>query len=97
MDALDYRECRIIEEAARLKLVDRSYAAHMTAWLTMAAKAKRRSGSIVYKKFSQFFNFEEREKEAKGSLRNDGKPGKLPGVANYYREKKKKAKRLDSE
>lgn len=92
IDLLDYRECRIIEDAVRLKLVDRSYAAHLTAWLSMAAKARRRSGSAVYKKFGQFFNYEKHEAEARKKETTGEVAGKLPGLANYYREKRRKKK-----
>nr|DAN73936.1 MAG TPA: hypothetical protein [Caudoviricetes sp.] len=45
-------------------MVDEDYRAHQQAYLTVVAKAEKKSGKPVYKTFKSFFDYEEAIKKA---------------------------------
>ena len=46
-------------KAYRLRMIDEDYRAHQLAYLSVMAKAEKKSGRPVYKTFKSFFNYEE--------------------------------------
>ena len=54
-------------EAANLKQVDADYRNHLQAFLNFAVKAEKKSGKNktkpVYRKFKQFYNYEEEQRK----------------------------------
>lgn len=50
-------------KAKNLKQVDAEYEIHLQAWVSHQVKAEKKQGkktAPIYKKFDQFFNYEER-------------------------------------
>lgn len=63
MDRLTIAEYKLLMEAAQLKQVDADYRNHLQAFLNFAVKAEKKTGKNkskpVYRKFKQFYNYEE--------------------------------------
>lgn len=88
VDVITISEYYLLMEAARLKQVDMDYRVHLTAWLTFAAKAMKKSGKHkskpVYSKFKQFYDYEAELKNA----RNEGEKEKsrFSGIGKYLKK-----------
>lgn len=67
MDKLTIPEYKLLMEAANLKQVDADYRNHLQAFLNFAVKAEKKSGKNktkpVYRKFKQFYNYEEEQRK----------------------------------
>lgn len=72
-------------EAVRLKQIDMDYRNHLTAWLTFAAKAKRKSGKgekPVYTKFKKFYDYESAVKKAHAK----DEPSRFSGIGKLLKK-----------
>ena len=59
--ALDLPEYRLIMKAIELREIDKSRWSHLTAWLSMKAAGKKKSGKgyrFIYNTFRKFFDYE---------------------------------------
>lgn len=66
-------EFEVMSEAHMLRRIDNQFDIHSLAWATAQAQATDKRGKPLYKKFNNFFNYEEMLEEAKGdeiNLRN---------------------------
>ena len=71
-DKLTIPEYELLMEGVAYRRTDQEYWAARVAWLTMSAKAQRKSGKkyhLVYKKFKQFFDLEKETKEVETRLK----------------------------
>ena len=70
VERMTLKEYRLRAEGFELWQVDRSYYAHLQAWLTFAAKAEKRVGKgkskPVYDRFEKFFDYDKAIKKIKG-------------------------------
>lgn len=70
VDLMTIYEYKLRLEALQLEEVDRSYHAHMIAWLSFAAQATKQQGKKevpVYKNFEKFFDYEKELSRVKGN------------------------------
>ena len=81
-------EYEILMKAARLRMTDKTYFAHLTAWLTFAAKATKKTGKNklrpIYDKFDKFFNYESAVEQVTGKA---GKQDRFGALKDYLRGK----------
>ena len=59
--ALDIPEYKLIMKAIELREIDKSRWSHLTAWLSMKAAGKKKSGKgyrYIYNTFRKFFDYE---------------------------------------
>ncbi len=69
VDDMTILEYRLRCEAFNLEMVDRSYFAHLSAWLSFKAQATRQSGKKsvpVYNHFKKFFDYDKELDNVKG-------------------------------
>lgn len=60
VDKITIPEYKLLMKAAELKMIDKSYLIHIQAFETLRVKAtKGKKGKLVYKRFKDFFNYEE--------------------------------------
>lgn len=83
VDRLTIPEYTLLMEAVRLRQVDMDYRNHLQAWLTFAAKATKKSGKPVYKKFDKFYDY---EKEIKKIKRKGNEKSKFSGIGKFLRK-----------
>ena len=86
VDRLTWPEYHLLMKAVQLKQVDMDYRTHLLAWLTFAAKARKKSGKNkmrpVYTKFKKFFDYEKAiEKAKKGNQKS-----KFSGIGKLLRK-----------
>lgn len=66
VDRMDIPEYELLMRAKELRQVDEEYRTHEQAFLTIAARAtKGKKGTPVYKRFKDFFNYEEAIRKVK--------------------------------
>ena len=70
IDCMTFYEYELRMRAYRLKTVDDEYRIYLQAWVNREIKAERRKGKTrsepVYKRFEDFFNYENRLKSVLG-------------------------------
>ena len=73
-------------EAAQLKQVDADYRNHLQAFLNFAVKAEKKTGKNkskpVYRKFKQFYNYEE---ELRKVTKKD-KKSRFAGIGKFLKK-----------
>lgn len=66
VDRMDIPEYELLMRAKELRQVDEEYRTHEQAFLTVAARAtKGKKGTPVYKRFKDFFDYEEAIRKVK--------------------------------
>lgn len=79
-------EYRLLMEAAALKRVDMDYRNHLQAFLNFSVQARKgKQQKPVYRKFSQFFNYEEAQEKAQKRHREQRK-NKFPGLGKFFKK-----------
>lgn len=81
IDRLTIPEYELLMKATQLKEVDRSRDRHLLAWLTVSAGATKKDGRPVYKKFSDFFDYESELRKLKP------KPDRFSRLSKHLKEK----------
>lgn len=73
VDRMEIPEYELLMQAKELRQVDEEYRTHEQAFLTVAARAtKGKKGTPVYKRFKDFFDYEEAIRKVKdGSKHRD--------------------------
>ncbi len=86
MDRLTIAEYKLLMEAAQLKQVDADYRNHLQAFLNFAVKAEKKTGKNkskpVYRKFKQFYNYEE---ELRKVTKKD-KKSRFAGIGKFLKK-----------
>ena len=79
-------EYKLLMEAAQLKQVDADYRNHLQAFLNFAVKAEKKTGKNkskpVYRKFKQFYNYEE---ELRKVTKKD-KQSRFAGIGKFLKK-----------
>ena len=84
IDRLTLPEYELMMNAHALAEIDKDYDRHVRAWLDVVAGATKKDGRPVYKKFSDFFDY---EKELKRATK---KPDpKFSNLSKHLKEKEK--------
>lgn len=82
------REYNVMMRARNLKTVDEDYRQHLQAWLNVLAGAMKSQGKKqvpVFKKFTDFYDYEEALRKAKG----EKEPSKFDRLSRHLKEKTK--------
>ena len=85
VDRLTIPEYELLTEAERLKQIDIDYRCHLLAWLTFAAKAKKKSGKKtvpVYREFKKFYDYEKALKKTESK----DKKGRFSGIGKFLKK-----------
>lgn len=86
MDRLTIAEYKLLMEAAQLKQVDADYRNHLQAFLNFAVKAEKKTGKNkskpVYRKFKQFYNYEEELRK----VTNKDKKSRFAGIGKFLKK-----------
>lgn len=80
IDRLTLPDIELLMNAQRLKEVDKSRDMHLLAWLSVSAGATKKDGKPVYKKFTDFFKYKEKE---------ETKPNRFSNLSKHLKEKDK--------
>lgn len=72
-------------KAYKLRMIDEDYRAHQQAYLTVLAKAVKKSGNPVYKTFKSFFNYEEAIRGVLDEPKKTG--GRFASLGKYLKER----------
>lgn len=93
VDRLEISEYDLLMKAYSLRQVDEEYRTHEQAFLTVAAKAtKGKRGTPVYKRFKDFFDYEEAiRKVTDGSRHRD----MMQAVSALLKETRRTRKKKD--
>lgn len=92
VDRMTLPEYRLLMEGVRLREVDRDYRCHLQAWLNQKARASKKTGKhkseLVYKKFQDFYDYEEAQEKAieQGKPEGKRKPSRFAGLMDHMRE-----------
>ena len=93
-ERMTFCEYKLRMKAYDLKMADEEYRMHKKAWLNREVKAEKRTGKgksePVYKKFKDFFDYEDLIKKIQGERRDvKEEPSGVAGrVIKYMRGKK---------
>ena len=86
MDRLTIAEYKLLMEAAKFKQVDADYRNHLQAFLNFAVKAEKKTGKNkskpVYRKFKQFYNYEEELRK----VTNKDKKSRFAGIGKFLKK-----------
>lgn len=86
MDRLTIAEYKLLMEAAQFKQVDADYRNHLQAFLNFAVKAEKKTGKNkskpVYRKFKQFYNYEEELRK----VTNKDKKSRFAGIGKFLKK-----------
>lgn len=86
MDRLTIPEYTLLMEAVNLQQVDADYRNHLQAFLNFAVKAEKKTGKNktkpVYRKFKQFYNYEEEQRK----ITKKEKKSRLAGLGRILRK-----------
>lgn len=86
------REYNVMMRARNLKNVDEDYKQHVQAWLNVMAGAMKQQGKKqvpVYKKFTDFYDYEEAIEEATKKANGEKEPSKFDRLSKHLKEKTK--------
>ena len=73
-------------EAADLKRVDMDYRNHLQAFLNFSVQARKgKQQKPVYKKFSQFFDYEKAQERAQRRHKEQGK-SRFSGLGKFFKK-----------
>lgn len=78
MDELTFKEYRLLMESVRLKSIDQSFFAHLSAWAQRKAETTVEKGKKVYYKYERFEDFFDYEGLIKGDGQHDLKKASQP-------------------
>ena len=84
VDRITLPEYLLLMKAMRYKQIDRERELYLQAWLTFAAKATKKKGQPVYKKFEKFYDYEARLKEVETEK---SKKSRFSGVEKFFKKK----------
>lgn len=88
VDRLEIPEYELLMKAMNLRQVDEEYRTHEQAFLTVAARAsKGKKGTPVYRKFRDFFDYEEAVRRVTDGARHRDV---MHQVSAFLRETRKK-------
>lgn len=82
IDRLTIPEYQMLIKAHELAEVDRANVRHQQAWLTVSAGATKKDGRPVYKKFKDFFDYENELRKLERP-----KPNKFSNLSKHMKEK----------
>lgn len=77
IDRLTLPEIELLMNAQKQKEVDKARDMHLLAWLNVSAGATRKDGKPVYRKFTDFFKYKEKET----------KPNRFSNLSKHLKEK----------
>lgn len=60
----------LLMKAEEQKQIDKSRDLHLLAWLSVSAGATKKDGKPVYKKFSDFFTYDKKDKKPNNRFSN---------------------------
>ena len=83
VDRLTLPEYLLLMKSVRYKQVDTERNLHLQAWLTFAAKATKKKGQPVYKKFEKFYDYNARLREIEAGK---SKKSKFSGVGKFFKK-----------
>lgn len=87
VDRLTIPEYNLLMEAVQLKQVDTDYRNHLQAYLNFAVKAEKKAGKgktkPVYKKFKQFYDYEE---EVQKITKKDKGKSRFSGIGKFLKK-----------
>ena len=87
VDRLTIPEYNLLMEAVQLKQVDIDYRNHLQAYLNFAVKAEKKAGKgktkPVYKKFKQFYDYEE---EVQKITKKDKGKSRFSGIGKFLKK-----------
>lgn len=91
VDRLELPEYELLMKARSLRQVDEEYRTHEQAFLTVSARAtKGKKGTPVYKRFKDFFDYEEAIRKVKDGNRHRDIMHAVSALLKETRETRKK-------
>lgn len=86
VDGLTIPEYNLLIEAVKLKQVDEDYRNHLQAFLNFAVKAEKKAGKgkskPVYRKFKQFYNYENEVQK----ITKKNKKSRFSGIGKFLKK-----------
>lgn len=76
------REYHILNEAFKLRQVDRNLELNQLAYLTFRATATKKNGKPVYKTFKDFFDYEKELDKVRTTEEKKAKQARIEAVGN---------------
>lgn len=91
VDRMEIPEYELLMQAMELRQVDEEYRTHEQAFLTVAARAtKGKKGTPVYKRFKDFFDYEEAIRKVKDGNKHRDVMHTVSALLKETRETRKK-------
>lgn len=88
VDRLTIPEYELLMKAVKLKEIDTDYRNHLQAFLNFAVKAEKKVGKgkskPVYRKFKQFYDYENEQKKVTNNKSN--KKSRFAGIGKFLKK-----------